>query len=107
MYISLDKIKRQLNLDSNYKEEDCMIIDLYNVAEEIVKRHIDCPDLKQLLDEKGDLPAPLNQAILLLIGNFYIQRESISDTPIYNVPNSYEYILSLYQNYYPSMKNNE
>lgn len=102
MYISLDKIKKHLNLDTNYKEDDRMILSYYNAAEEIVRRHIDCPDLKQLVDKNDNLPEPLNQAILLLIGNFYLQRESISDTMVYNVPNSFEYILSLYQNFLPS-----
>lgn len=102
MYISLDRIKDHLIIDRHYHDEDPYLLSLYNVAEEVVRRHIDCPDLTNIEDEKGDLPQPLIHAMLLFIGNMYANRESVTNQTLTNIPNSFEYILSLFQFYYPS-----
>ena len=39
------------------------------------------------------------QAMLLLVGNYYNNRESVAFTGVSELPQSYLYLLSLYQNY--------
>ena len=102
MYISLEKIKHHINVDNNFKEDDCYIISLYHVAEEVVQRHIDYDLNKIAEDNNGELPASLQHAILLFIGDMYANRESVTTQNITKIPFSYDYILSLWQNYYPS-----
>lgn len=102
MYISLQKIKKHLNIDNHFKEDDPYIIGLYNVAEEVVSRHIDYKLDEIAADNDGELPASLQHAILLFIGDMYANRESVTSENITKIPFSYDYILSLWQNYYPS-----
>ena len=101
MYLSLNQIKHHLIVDENFRDDDPYIIQLYKVAEEVVSKHIDT-DLSELVDDSGDLPAGITHAILLLIGNFYANRDSVTNLNINKIPFSYDYLLSLYQNYYPS-----
>ena len=98
MYLTLSDIKRHLNIDSSFTDDDEYLTFLYDVAERTVQRHIDS-NLEALAEEEGTLPKPLLHAMLLYIGNLYAQRESISYSSVIDVPFSYDYLLSLFKNY--------
>ncbi len=98
MFIELDRIKKHLNIDSYYTDDDEYLAQLESVAETVVEKHID-NNLNDLLDSNGDLPSPLVHAMLLFIGNMYNSRESVSFSPATEVPLSYSYLLDLYKNY--------
>lgn len=99
MFITLELIKKHLNIDEYFEEDDQYLLHLALVAEEVVSKHID-DNLSDLADEEGNLPAPLQQAMLLFIGDMYQSRESVAygSTPV-EIPLSFSYILSLYKNY--------
>lgn len=97
MYISLDKCKKHLNIDPDFKEDDNYIMSLVEVAEEIVQRHIGYRFEDILVD--GQLPMALQHAMLLLIGQFYANRESVTFGSASELPLSYNYILQLFENY--------
>ena len=97
MYINIGQIKKHLNIDSDFTEDDTYLEMLESVAEKTIEKHID-HSLADL-EEDGVLPAPLLHAILLLIGNMYMNRESISFANAKEIPNSYEYLLSLFKDY--------
>ena len=98
MYLTLAQIKKHLNIDESFTDDDEYLSFLYNVAERTVQRHIDS-NLASLTEEEGSLPTPLLQAMLLYIGTLYAQRESISYSSVVDVPFSYDYLLSLFKNY--------
>lgn len=98
MYLQLDQIKKHLNIDEYYKDDDEYLLYLASVSELVVEKHIDC-NLVELCDSKGDLPSPLLHAMLLFIGDMYNNRESVSYSSPHEVPFSYEYLLSLYKDY--------
>jgi hypothetical protein len=98
MYLQLDQIKKHLNIDEYYKDDDEYLLYLASVSELVVEKHIDC-NLVELCDVRGDLPSPLLHAMLLFIGDMYNNRESVSYSSPHEVPFSYEYLLSLYKNY--------
>lgn len=99
MFVELDRIKKHLNIDQYYKEDDCYIIALYEVAQNVVEKHTDM-DLDVIAESNGgELPPPLVHAMLLFIGDMYRNRESISNLSVNAIPFSYDYILSLYKNY--------
>lgn len=50
-------------------------------------------------DNKGKIPTPLLQAMLLLLGTYYSNRENVAFASSVEIPLSYSYLLSLYQNY--------
>ena len=107
MFITLDRIKKHLNIDDYYKEDDEYINALYEVAEKVVEKHTDTILKDVAEDNGGELPPPILHAMLLFIGDMYKNRESISFTSASQIPFSYDYILSLYKNYGTSNKNKE
>lgn len=98
MYINLNTIKKHLNIDSFFTDDDEYLMMLEAVAESTVEKHIDS-NLSDLCDSSGALPAPLIHAMLLLIGSMYMQRESVTYSTISEVPQSYNYLLDLYKDY--------
>ena len=95
-YLTLTDIKKQLNIDTEFTDDDTFLTKLGDVAESIVARHIDY-DLDELVDNEV-LPSPIYQACLLMVGNLYANRESISFTTPQKMPFSYEYLLATYKN---------
>lgn len=98
-YIQLYQVKKHLNIDDDFKDDDEYLVDLINVAEQMVQTHID-----DKLDEiakanNNSLPMPLVQAMLLFIGNLYANRESVAFASSSEVPLSYNYILDGFKNY--------
>lgn len=98
MYLQLYQIKRHLNLDDTFHDDDEYLCDLAKVAENAIQKHIDHP-LSDLENDEGMLPMPLNHAMLLMIGTFYAKRESVAFASTMEVPLAYEYLLSLYKDY--------
>lgn len=98
MYLYIKDIKKHLNIEQDFKDDDMYITSLAQVAEEIVQADIDT-DLSDLEDSEGEIPSPLKQAMLLLIGNFYANRESVAYANMVKVPYSYQYLIDLYKNY--------
>lgn len=98
MYLQLYQIKKHLNIDDSFIDDDEYLCDLAKVAENAVQKHID-NELSDFEDEQGNLPMPLIHAMLLMVGNFYAKRESIAFASVAEVPESYNYLLSLYKNY--------
>lgn len=92
MEITLDEIKQHLNLEADWHGEDSYLQSLIDAAKVVVERHI-CDDI----DGKSEGQLPLAHAIKLLVGTWYMNRESLSNLQKGN--HSYEYILSLYKNY--------
>lgn len=98
MHIELERIKKHLNIDSGYTDDDEYIEYLETVAEQIVEKHID-KTLEDIIAEDGEVPTPLLQAMLLIIGNFYDNRESVAYNNVVEVPKTLSYILSMYRDY--------
>lgn len=104
MFITLEEAKKHLNIDSDFTEDDTYITNLINVAEIAVFKHIDDNDVIET-EEDGEgnetqtIPSPLKQAMLLLIGTMYANREPVSYTSTSEVPLSYNYLLSLFKHY--------
>ena len=79
MLIELETIKNHLNIDSSFNDDDNYIMQLEEVAEAIVEKHID-RTLEGIIGEEGEVPKPLLQAMLLFIANLYNNRESVAYT---------------------------
>lgn len=97
MYLSINDVKRHLIIDHN--EDDLLLADLITVAEDAVKRDLNLYSLKDIEDCNGMLPASVLQAMLLLIGTLYANRESVTYGTPHTVPHSYEFLISLARNY--------
>ena len=93
MEITLDEIKAHLNIEKDWHGEDQYLQSLIDAAKVVVQKHI-CDDIDGV--KEGE-QIPLLHAIKLLVGTWYMNRESLSNLQKGN--HSYEYILSLYKNY--------
>ena len=98
-YLNLDLIKKHLNIDSDFHDDDSYLEALADVVEEVTEKHIDVSLNNLTADNNGKIPAPLIQAMLLLCGSYYSNRENVAFASSAEIPLSYSYLLSLYQNY--------
>ena len=98
MYLQLYQIKKHLNLDETFGDDDEYLMDLANMAQNTVAHHIDC-NLSRLEDANGNLPMAIIHAMLLLVGTMYAKRETIVFGGVQEVPLAYEYLLSQYRDY--------
>ncbi len=98
MYTDLATIKRQLNIETTYTDEDTYLTHLYNVAEDAVERHLDIP-LEYLEDSSNNIPSAVIHAMLLMIGTMYNFRESEIVGSTTSINHAYDYLLSLYKDY--------
>ena len=98
-YLNLDLIKKHLNMDESFHDDDSYLEALSDVVEEVTEKHIDVSFNKLTADNNGKIPAPLIQAMLLLLATYYSNRENIAFASSAEIPLSYSYLLSLYQNY--------
>ena len=98
MILSLEQIKQHLNIDNDYTAEDIYLIDLATVAEDATLKHLNIASFSEL-GSGDEIPASVVHAMLLLVGNFYANREPVSYSNAYKLPYSYEYLLNFYKNY--------
>ena len=80
----------------DHTDDDIYLADLITDA---VRRDLNLYSLKTIEDCTGMLPPAVIQAMLLLIGTLYANRESVAFGAPHTVPHSYEYLLDLYRNY--------
>lgn len=98
-HLTLKLIKEHLNLDNDFTMDDEYLSNLGDVVESVVERHIDDSFTYLASTNGGKLPTPLIQAMLLLLGTYYANREHIAFNANYEVGNSYTYLIDLYRNY--------
>lgn len=99
-YLTLELIKRHLNLNADYTDEDKYLEMLGNAVENAVEKHIDC-DLATLawMQDDGKLPVALIEAMLLLLGVYYSNREAVAFVASSEIPLAFTYLLDLFKNY--------
>lgn len=98
-HLTLKLIKEHLNLDNDFTLDDAYLTSLGDVVETVVERHIDDSFTYLASTNGGKLPTPLIQAMLLLLGTYYANREHIAFNANYEVGNSYTFLIDLYRNY--------
>ena len=94
MYLTLDEIKKHLNIDPAFTDDDTYLQSLESVAVDVIER-----DVNIKFSELTSLPDGLKHALLLFIGNMYDNRESVAYTSVTTVPNSLNWILDMYRDY--------
>lgn len=97
-YITLDEAKRHLNVDSFFQDDDEMIENLILVAQKAVENDIKY-SLAETINEYGTIDMPLKQAILLMVGQLYRNREISSELTFKELPKAYDYLLQPYRSY--------
>lgn len=97
-YLTLNDIKKHLNLDTAFTDDDAYLEALGTAAEEVVSRQIDEP-LSLLEDDNHKIPQPLIFAALIWCATMYAVRESATTTSMTPVPHSFAMLCDMYRNY--------
>lgn len=93
MTLDLNALKKHLYVDTD--DDDDYITTLYDVAEQIVLRHLHWSYMPDVL------PSPVRHAVYLMVGQLYKNREITSSVSQIELPKAYDYLLSAYINYGP------
>lgn len=101
-YLTVPLLKKHLNIDEYFKGDDELIAQLGEVAEQMVDQHLNDNIDAIVQDNNGKLPMPIKQAMMLLVGNLYQNREGIAFATASEIPHSYEYLLYPYKTYHQS-----
>ena len=100
MLITISSAKKHLNIDDDYKEDDEYIVALIGVAEDAIAKYCNIKSLSQLVDpDTGYIPDSIKHAVLLLVGTYYANRESVSNLAVNKLPTGFEFLASLNTNY--------
>lgn len=92
-WLTIDYIKQHSRLD--FSDEDS-VLDLYgSAAEETVLNYLN-RTYQELLEQYGEVPAPIRQATLLLVDHSYTQRSPVSAQNISIMPDSFDMLIKPY-----------
>lgn len=97
-YLSIDLVKKHLNLEETFIDDDEYILGLIAAAREAVERHVNSSFDELAENNGGVLPTPLLQAQLLMIENLYENR-GVMGMKVTELPRNYDYLIDLYRNY--------
>jgi uncharacterized phage protein (predicted DNA packaging) len=81
--IDLQDVKDHLRID--HDAEDVGLMLMLDAAEQHIACHLEIEGgtLDPLQDDQGHLPAPIHVAVLMLVGDLYLNREGQSDRRLF------------------------
>lgn len=97
MYVTVSDAKKHILVDEYFTDDDTYILSLIKSAEDAVSKRIDRNLSDTLID--GELPDSIRQSILLLVGNWYANREPVSFGSANEIPYTFEYLNNLNKRY--------
>lgn len=111
MYVvTLAEAKKHLNIESYFTDDDTYIETLIDVSfNAIINRcnnqtWIDsgvtlATEFADIVVSGSTIPIPIKQAVLLMVGNLYANREPVSFGSPVNIPYTLEFLIAPYINY--------
>ncbi len=98
MYVTIKEVKKHLQIDDSFTDDDQYLESLIKVSEDSVANHLDVA-LEDIATD-GELPPAVKQSVLLMAGNLYANREPVAYSSVVKVPYTLDYLLGLYKRYY-------
>ena len=111
--VTLEEAKKHLNIESYFTDDDAYISQLIDIAFFSIKNRCNNITWVDTSGSTGDkqyadytysgttIPFVIKQAILLLVGNLYTNREPVAFSSPVVIPYTLEYLLAPYINYGP------
>ena len=93
--LSLALLKKQVRAD-DFCEDDYYLQHLLEAATDSVVTATNRTK-EELVNEDGDLPKMLQQAVLMLAAHWYNQRESVAQVAMHEVPDSISALIKPYR----------
>ena len=95
-YTTLSELKKHLNIETTFTDDDSYLTTLADVAELSVNDYCN----GGLTDfTSATIPITVKQAILLLAGHLYVTRTLVSFAQGYEIPYSFKFLLNPYRVY--------
>lgn len=98
MIVDLELVKKQVRADE-FADDDALLQSYTEAAEEYVingtRRTLD--ELKAMSADGMSFPKPLEQAVLMLVGHWYNQREAVTGIQMREVPYTFQALVLPYR----------
>ena len=99
--VTIEELRRQ----TNALPDDDDLLQIYGeAAEGKVLDDINREDFSSLTDADGNVPAQISQAVRLLVGHWYRNREAETTVNMYKLPLGYESLLKKYRYFDPDWR---
>ena len=99
--ISLETIKQQCRIESDFTDEDARLISYGTSAEETLAQYLGRGKsvnemVASLTDEYGKVPESIKNAALMLVDVWYQHRSPVEQVSMYAVPYTFDLLLKPY-----------
>ena len=95
MYLTKDIVKKHLNVDEDYTQDDIYIDHLISACETAVAKRLNVKSLGYFMTDQGYLPDDVIHAVLLLVGNLYANREPVSYGTAVKIPYALDFLFDV------------
>lgn len=98
-YICIEKLKKHLNIESAYIDDDDYLMGLIDVATFSIANYLELEDLTSLELKSGMLHPSIMHAILLFSGHLYANREPITYGTPSIIPYTFAFLVQPFKRY--------
>ena len=95
-FLTFEMIKAQLRLDDAQAEQERALLEDYSEAAEEAVLNICNRTLEDIIEQYGQVPAPLRNVARMLVDNAYKERSPISPQSMSTVPYAFDLMLKPY-----------
>jgi len=97
MNVNVNMLKRQLNIEQDYHDDDAILQHFLDVAEQSVTTYCGVTGLTEYTDTT--MPISIHQAVILLASHFYLNRNMVSFGQGTEIPYSFRFLLDPYRDF--------
>lgn len=97
MLVSLELVKKQVVLDGYDGDDDLLTFQIGSAEEYVVKQtNRTIAELEEMTSD-GTFPKMLQQAIMLVVAQWYDHREPVANTQFHELPNNIQALIRPYR----------
>lgn len=97
MNITIEQLKQQLNIESDFVDDDAYLQQLIDVAILSTKNYLGSDALTGYTDTT--IPISIEHAVIMLAGHLYVTRTPVAFAQAMEIPYSYQFLLNPYKDY--------
>ena len=94
-WLTLERIKQQLRIEPDFNEEDDLLEEYGESAEEVLLNYLN-RSYEDVIEVYGHVPAPLRHASLMLVDTSYQYRSPVSAQNMSLVPYTFDLLIKPY-----------
>jgi hypothetical protein len=94
--VTIAQVKRQLNIEQDYTNDDMILQQVLDVSKSAVQTYLGTNSLTGYTETT--IPIEIIQAIIMLSGHFYLNRNMVAFAQGVEIPYSFKWLLDPYRN---------